>query len=249
MWDDLYFSAPTNTTISVSLNGAISGSYGGSNYSQGVHLTAFSSSDPALMIDHNWTNASSGATSTGVLIGYDGIGPFPFTTPSFDVPTNTPVRFDFWVDCVAATAGPGTSSSCAQSVSFGSLAESGVAFNVPAGVTVNSIQAGIVDNGVVQDGNVYLDIDPQSVVQGDPLEFVTWNASVGSRALLFITAVNGSPLFLYPGLNGLIDADGRWQLPILVPALMEVLDIEFSTISLNTLGQLQISNPQTVTFQ
>jgi hypothetical protein len=133
--------------------------------------------------------------------------------------------------------------------SSGSPLGTGVVFNVPAGVTVNSAEAGIVDNGLVADAGIYLGSNPQTVDPGDELNLVTWNCNPGSLALMFVTGVNGSPILVNTGLSGLIDLDGRWALDITVPLWFTGYDVEFSGISFNTLGKIRFTNPHTVTFQ
>jgi hypothetical protein len=51
-----------------------------------------------------------------------------------------------------------------------SYAPGGV-FNVPAGVTVNSAEGGIIDNSLVPDGNTYFDTSLPSATTNDGLQF------------------------------------------------------------------------------
>ncbi len=241
-WDDVVFSSALNESISVSLNLSLSGSYGfgnDGNPTVDVSGSGFSGT-------HNWSRINGGQ---GMLSGYDGQGPHDFTTGSFSIPTNTPVTITLVLHTIASANGRNNYAILSQSLTLGSSAESGQVFNVPAGITVDSVQAGISGNTLIPDTSLYLNAAPSPVNEGNNFDLVMWNAIAGKPSLLFLTAVNGSPLFSNLGLFGFVDADGRRVLEL--PALVGLAgtDLTFAMLTKNSDDKVEFTNDATVSIQ
>lgn len=245
IWTDVVFSAPTSTTISVSMNLSISGAGAGSYPAVSIGVTG--GHPPSSGVQDRWDSLNGGQ---GLLAGYDGVGPYDITTLNFSVPTNTPVTINMVMNTIANANGRNNSSWNIQRMSLGSTLGGGPVFNVPAGVTVDSVQAGVVNNGVAADPNLYLGSDPTTVMPGDPLNLVTWNGHPTRPVLLFVTSVNGMPTALATPIGGLIDADGRFEVNVAaVPANVTGVLVDFLMYSLDGSGKLITSNTHAINFQ
>ena len=92
---------------------------------------------------------------------------------------------------------------------------------------------------------------PETVSVGDNLDLVTCGGVPGNLVLLFLTAVNGTPLFVSTNVLGVFDVQGQWVLSGPVPAdptLEAGIELTLRTLSLGAGGQILQSNDQAVTF-
>jgi hypothetical protein len=92
---------------------------------------------------------------------------------------------------------------------------------------------------------------PQSVSVGQNLDLTTCGGVPSNLALLFLTGVNGTPIFVSSGVFGLFDSQGRWSLAGPVPpdpTLAGGVDLTLRTLTLDEVGLLIQSNDETVSF-
>jgi hypothetical protein len=97
---------------------------------------------------------------------------------------------------------------------------------------------------------IVLSVDPEVVSAGDLLTFTTCGGDAGQLAVLFITAVNGSPLF-QKVLNGSFNAAGLWTFSSIVSSDPNLPGnhVSFRTFALSNAGPIVQSNEVRVTFQ
>ena len=93
-----------------------------------------------------------------------------------------------------------------------------------------------------------LEADPASVAAGATLTFTTWEGTAGGLALLVVTDVNGSPLFV-PAAVGAFDTSGVWSFAATVPSGLSGNFLTFETFGFVPTGKVDVSNPFTVQFQ
>jgi hypothetical protein len=93
-----------------------------------------------------------------------------------------------------------------------------------------------------------LDVVPTSVPTGAALMFTTWRGAPSAASLLFVTDINGTPMFL-PAVFGSFDSAGLWTLSATVPSGLSGNVITFETIGFVPSGKVDVTNPVAVTFQ
>ena len=240
-WDDVVFTS-SEDTVTVRLNLNLAGQWQG-NFAVVVRVSGQGWSG-------EWSNLGSGS---GVLTGYDGGSPFFFQSDWMTFPTNVPVTvaLDFGGESTASQ--PGTWAEISQGLSLGAAGfqGSGPVFELPDGVTVNSVQAGIVDNELIPDTDVYLGSDPEVATRGEPLDLSGWNGVSGAPGLLFVTALDGTPLFLNTGIREFFDDDDRWLVRLIVPddPQLEGLEVTLRLFTLDAMGRTTQSNDHSILFQ
>jgi hypothetical protein len=167
VWTDVVLNGPVGGMAPVSLNLRISGSVSAGG--AGALLTDFNWQARAefqFALRINLSDAGSGARAmsasafnptpspigSGFLGGqfFPATGTFIGASNTVMVPVGVPFEVEFYAFAKASTASPRTvASSLSATANFGDtliINHEGPAFNVPAGYTVNSQQAGIVDN-------------------------------------------------------------------------------------------------------
>lgn len=167
-WNDIVVSGPAGASmVPISANLLIHGSYlmGSSNVVD-PHNVGWSMASAASFgftingtptTSGNWTQFSSrggapyNTLGNGVFTNFNGT--YQGATDIVMVPANTPFSISMFLLVYSEINLPaGASISIFSSTDFGhtaSLATDGPAFNVPAGYTVNSAEAGVEDNGYV----------------------------------------------------------------------------------------------------
>jgi Tol biopolymer transport system component len=93
-----------------------------------------------------------------------------------------------------------------------------------------------------------LEADPPLVAAGATLTFSTWRGAAGGLALLVVTDVNGSPIFV-PATAGAFDASGNWILSGTVPSGLSGNVVTFESLGFVPTGKVEVSNPVAVQFQ
>lgn len=162
-WSDFIVSGPGGpSTIPISLNLFIEGSTStviGSSSSVSdlvesiAQLTVFGNGQVSGGSYLRTRDKSAGAivSATGLLADFD--GSTLVTTPVFNVPVNTPFSVKLQLSATAQVSAKFNEIFFMEAVtSFGNtltFAPSGPAFNLPAGYTINSVDAGIVNNTYV----------------------------------------------------------------------------------------------------
>lgn len=143
--DDVIFSSPDSGSIEVTMNLVLTASHMQGTYVGGsVHVQC--PGDPGSPSNGYYCNAS----GTNIP-GYQADTPVAITTATFTVPLNTPWSFDVVLSGHAGVSPKGGArmAHTAAALSFpSSLTPNGPlpVFNVPEGVTVNSVQGGIENN-------------------------------------------------------------------------------------------------------
>ena len=250
--DDVIITPPpgsTATSVSTSLRMTLSGGYSLSGGSAQVALSGwvtFPNQFSGLA-----TIDSSGQTSTGILSGYPNNGTIGVVTPSGSVPVNTPLSVAVVLTTKAGGSGPGTSGQSQYELGLGapSLGFPEV-FDLPAGYTVNSTQAGIVDNQWSPLPAIQLDVDKSTVPPGSDVALTTWNGGPSDPCALFVTQFGGSPTFVFTGVVSTFDANGHWSVgPIPNQASLAGLSIGVQTAAPGPFGSVQLSDEEVIQFQ
>ena len=116
------------------------------------------------------------------------------------------------------------------------------------------------ENGLDNSGRVYvykgndlfLDASPRTVSVGETLTFTTGQGVTGLPAILFLTGVDGIPLFRSTSVFGAFDGNGQWILSGPVPpdpTLSAGIDLSFRVLALGGAGNILETADEIVSFQ
>jgi hypothetical protein len=118
--------------------------------------------------------------------------------------------------------------------------------NVPV-----TIQAGLPElrEVAMRPDHFLLDVEPEILQALDAVEFATCGGEAGNLAMLFLVAINGSPLFL-PVASGTLDFTGSWVLPAIVPndPSLPGNSVTVRSLSVDAFGTLLSSNDEVLSF-
>jgi hypothetical protein len=123
--------------------------------------------------------------------------------------------------------------------------------DVLVGEPLTSIGGNEAGRAKVYSGSpLYLEITPKTLVTSQLLSLQTAVAPIGTVALLFVTAVNGVPIFSRLPIAGFYNAQGKWGFSFPVPSdptLDAGVDLQFQVVASGPLG-VQFSNRESVRF-
>jgi hypothetical protein len=169
-WSDFIITGPNNlATVPISLNLEIDGTFATSTISTPSGRSGANSQVQIVVINDDnrfggffsQTTSNGGSatfSSSGLLVGFDGDS--AITTPLFNVPVNTPFTIILQLSLSAGVFAPANEiSDMTASATFSNtfkISTSGPAFNLPAGYTINSAEAGIVDNVSIPETSSFL---------------------------------------------------------------------------------------------
>jgi len=244
-FDDLIFSSTGTDNISVGLNLTVQGT---STTVLGKVLIGLQRGSVGLGTAEL---APSGVTTTGHLTGYTMNGAFHFVH-NMVVPVNTPVSLEIKMKTSADTAVYAAKSDGKYSVQLGGITSlvggPQPVFVLPAGVTVNSAQAGIVNNLWSPNTDLQMSATPSTWTSSDLLRLTTWNGTPGQPAALFVTAFDGAPIPFLGVAYSTLNADGRYSLGNL-PYVPAISGHSFSVTgaTLHPSGAVELSDEEMVT--
>lgn len=251
-FDDVVFSSTSSGPIQVGLSLTIEGNSSVVN-GNGFFVTL---KEGGTHFMGEATRAASGAiTTTGGLAGWDMSSSFSFEH-AMTVPVNTPVSLRIYMSAAASAVKGGHQANGHYTLRLGGavpLDPSGTSydvFNLPLGVTVNSTQAGIVDNLWSPPTDLHLTASEPDWQPGEELDLTIWNGTPGQPAGLFLTAFDGAPLPLLGIAYFTLNADGRAKLGP-SPYAPVLSGHSFSVIgaALHPQGHVVVSDAETVVVQ
>lgn len=248
-FDDVVFtSTGTASSELVTLNLTIEGDYVVNNAGAGVYLE--------VQLQTPWVGTASaksdGITTTGALAGYDMNTPLSFQVP-LNVQVNTPFSIKVGLSVRSTTVYVGNNASGEYRLRLGgaSTGDSGASHDVfilPDVITsVNSAQAGIVNNVWQEPQDLYLMASESTLTAGDELELTSWNGPATQPIGLFLTSVDGLPLPLFLG-GSVAGVDGIWGFgPIAHDPSLVGHAFGFTSFALDPLGAILVSEEVTTT--
>lgn len=244
-FDDLVFTSSSSGNITVGLRLTVQGTSWTESGSVNLQLAANSTGIGTADL------FSSGVTSSGSLSGYGMQGAFELEHP-ISVPVNTPVALRIFLLVRANAALPSSRSAGQYSVELGhpSTGRSGggvPVFTLPAGVSVDSAQAGIVNNLWAPSTDLELTIHEPEWSPGEENRFYIWNGTAGQPSALILTGIDGATVpFELLGLS-LMSADGRSGLgPAPYSAVLSGHSFRLMGASRDAQGYLKLSDEETV---
>jgi len=261
-FDDLVFTSTGSGTIQVGLFLTIDGNSAVTN-GNGFYVGLKHGT-------HNIGEASRDVTgpgnATGDLAGWNMSGQFSFEH-TMTVPVNTPVSLSIQMAVSASAVAGGHAADGHYTLRLGGavpLALPGTrynVFNLPPGVTVDSVEGGISKNRWVLPERLHLYADSSLVAPGESLTLVPWNGVPGQPVGLSIgfgpalaPPPFGSPapigLSRWSGFLGNLDADGwLWLDPIPNAPELAGETMRIRAISLDASGARMRSEEISVQFQ